>query len=129
SQAGEDARNVARHASLVAGLPVSIAAQTVNRLCGSGLAAIADAARCIGAGQGDLFLAGGVESMSRAPFVMAKAETAFARKAKVYEALGERFPNPVVHARFGRDSMPQTGDNVAADHGITRGEADLFALA
>lgn len=129
SQAGEDARNVARHASLVAGLPVSIAAQTVNRLCGSGLAAIADAARCIGAGQGGLFLAGGVESMSRAPFVMAKAETAFARKAKVYEALGERFPNPVVHAGFGRDSMPQTGDNVAADHGITRNEADRFALA
>ena len=129
SQAGEDARNVARHAALVAGLPVSIAAQTVNRLCGSGLAAIADAARCIQAGQGDLFLAGGVESMSRAPFVTAKAETAFARKAKVYEALGERFPNPVVHARFGRDSMPQTGDNVAADHGITREEADAFALA
>lgn len=129
SQAGEDARNVARHASLVAGLPVSTAAQTVNRLCGSGLAAIADAARCIQTGQGDLFLAGGVESMSRAPFVMAKAETAFARKAKVYEALGERFPNPVVHANFGRDSMPQTGDNVAAEHGITREAADEFALA
>ncbi len=129
SQAGEDARNVARHAALVAGLPVSIAAQTVNRLCGSGLAAIADAARSAKGGQGDLFLAGGVESMSRAPFVMAKAETAFARKAKVYEALGERFPNPVVHANFGRDSMPQTGDNVAADHGITREEADRCALA
>jgi acetyl-CoA C-acetyltransferase len=129
SQAGEDARNVARHASLVAGLPVSIAAQTVNRLCGSGLAAVADAARATAVGQGDLFLAGGVESMSRAPFVMAKAETAFARKAKVYEALGERFPNPVVHANFGRDSMPQTGDNVAAAHGIARAQADAFALA
>ena len=129
SQAGEDARNVARHASLVAGLPVSLGAQTVNRLCGSGLAAVADAARCANTAQGDLFLAGGVESMSRAPFVMAKSETAFARKPKVYEALGERFPNPVVHAMFGRDSMPQTGDNVAAEHGIARDEADRFALA
>lgn len=129
SQAGEDARNVARHASLVAGLPINLAAQTINRLCGSGLAAIADAARSASTGQGALFLAGGVESMSRAPFVMAKAETAFARKAKIYEALGERFPNPVVHARFGRDSMPQTGDNVAAAHGISREEADWFALA
>jgi acetyl-CoA C-acetyltransferase len=129
SQAGEDARNVARHAALVAGLPVKIAAQTVNRLCGSGLAAVADAARAAAVGQGDLFLAGGVESMSRAPFVMAKAETAFARKARIYEALGERFPNPVVHARFGQDSMPQTGDNVAAEHGIARADADAFALA
>jgi acetyl-CoA C-acetyltransferase len=129
SQAGEDARNVARHATLVAGLPVGLGAQTLNRLCGSGLAAVADAARAANVGQGDLFLAGGVESMSRAPFVMAKAETAFARKATVYEALGERFPNPVVHARFGWDSMPQTGDNVAAEHGISRAAADRFALA
>ncbi|HEX4737320.1 MAG TPA: 3-oxoadipyl-CoA thiolase [Allosphingosinicella sp.] len=129
SQAGEDARNVARHASLVAGLPVSLGAQTVNRLCGSGLAAIADAARAASVGQGDLFLAGGVESMSRAPFVMAKAEAAYARKAQVYEALGERFPNPIVHRNFGRDSMPQTGDNVAREHGIGREEADRFALA
>jgi acetyl-CoA C-acetyltransferase len=129
SQAGEDARNVARHASLVAGLPVALGAQTVNRLCGSGLAAIADAARAAATGQGELFLAGGVESMSRAPFVMAKAESAFQRKVQVFEALGERFPNPVVHRRFGRDSMPQTGDNVAAAHGIGRGEADAFALA
>ena len=129
SQAGEDARNVARHAALVAGLPVEVAAQTVNRLCGSGLAAVADAARAIAVDQGDLFIAGGVESMSRAPFVIAKAETAFDRRARVYEALGERFPNPIVHERFGRDSMPQTGDNVAAEHGITREEADRFALA
>ena len=129
SQAGEDARNVARHAALVAGLPTSLAAQTVNRLCGSGLAAIADAARSANTGQGELFLAGGVESMSRAPFVMAKSETAFARKPRIYEALGERFPNPVVHALFGRDTMPQTGDNVAAEHGIARAEADRFALA
>src|SRR3546814_7282713 len=87
------------------------------------------AARSVATAQGELFLAGGVESMSRAPFVMAKSETAFARKPKVYEALGERFPNPVVHARFGRDAMPQTGDNVAAEHGIGREEADRFALA
>ena len=129
SQAGEDARNVARHASLVAGLPVVLAAQTVNRLCVSGLAAVADAARAASVGQGELFLAGGVESMSRAPFVMAKAETPYARKAQVFEALGERFPNPVVHRNFGRDSMPQTGDNVAAEHGISRDDADQFALA
>ena len=129
SQAGEDARNVARHASLVSGLPIGLAAQTINRLCGSGLAAVADAARAANVGQGDLFLAGGVESMSRAPFVMAKAETPYARKTQIYEALGERFPNPEVHRRFGRDSMPQTGDNVAAAHGISRDEADRFALA
>ena len=129
SQAGEDARNVARHASLVAGLPISIAAQTVNRLCGSGLAAIADAARAAHVGQGELFIAGGVESMSRAPFVMAKAETAFARKTQIFEALGERFPNPVVHRLFGRDSMPQTADNVAKDLEIGRDDSDRFALA
>jgi acetyl-CoA C-acetyltransferase len=128
-QSGEDARNVARHAMLVGGLPVTIAAQTVNRLCGSGLAAVADAARAANVGQGDLFIAAGVESMSRAPFVMAKAETAFARKAQIFEALGERFPNPLIHSRFGRDSMPMTGDNVASDYGITREEADKFALA
>src|SRR3546814_6399260 len=102
SQAGEDARNAARHAALVAGRPTSLAAQTVNRLCGSGLAAIADAARSVATAQGELFLAGGVESMSRAPFVMAKSETAFASKPQVYEALGERFPNPVVHANAAR---------------------------
>ncbi|WP_313807486.1 acetyl-CoA C-acyltransferase [Sphingobium sp.] len=129
SQAGEDARNVARHASLVAGIPVSVAAQTVNRLCGSGLAAVADAGRAIATGQGELFVAGGVESMSRAPFVMAKSETPFARKATVYEALGERFPNPLIHRMFGRESMPQTAENVAAEQGITRDAADRFALA
>ena len=129
SQAGEDARNVARHAALVAGLSVEAGAQTVNRLCGSGLAAVADAARAAAVGQGDLFLAGGVESMSRAPFVMAKAETAFSRQARVYEALGERFPNPAIHARFGRDSMPQTGDNVAREQDISREQSDRFALA
>ena len=128
SQAGEDARNIARHAALVAGMPVTVAAQTVNRLCGSGLAAIADAARAAQTGQGSLFVAGGVESMSRAPFVMAKAETAFARKTQIFEALGERFPNPLIHRQFGRESMPQTGDNVAAEQGITRDQADQFAL-
>lgn len=129
SQAGEDARNVARHSSLVAGLPVSLGAQTVNRLCGSGLAAIVDAARAANVGQGELFLAGGVESMSRAPFVMAKSETPYARKLQVHEALGERFPNPIVHRNFGRDSMPQTGDNLAREHDISRDDADRFALA
>ena len=129
SQAGEDARNVARHASLVAGLPVSLGAQTVNRLCGSGLAAIVDAARAATVGHGELFLAGGVESMSRAPFVMAKSETPYARKIEVHEALGERFANPIVHRNFGRDSMPQTGDNLAREHNISRDEADRFALA
>jgi acetyl-CoA C-acetyltransferase len=128
SQAGEDARNVARHAALVAGVPVTVAAQTVNRLCGSGLAAVAEAARCAHLGQGELFLAGGVESMSRAPFVMAKAETPFVRKMQVFEALGERFPNPLVHRNFGRDSMPRTADNVAAELGIGRPESDRFAL-
>lgn len=129
SQSGEDARNVARHAALVAGVPVSVAAQTINRLCGSGLAAVADAARAAQVGQGDLFLAGGVESMSRAPFVIAKSETAFARKTQIFEALGERFPNPQVHRQFGRDSMPQTADNIAAELGISREDSDRFALA
>jgi acetyl-CoA C-acetyltransferase len=129
SQSGEDARNVARHASLLSGLPVTVAGQTLNRLCGSGLAAVGDAARAANVGQGELFIAGGVESMSRAPFVMSKAETPFARKTQIYEALGERFPNPLIHGNFGRDSMPQTGDNVARDYQITREEADRFALA
>ncbi|WP_156679283.1 acetyl-CoA C-acyltransferase [Sphingomonas profundi] len=128
SQSGEDSRNVARHASLLAGVPVGAGGLTVNRLCGSGLAAIVDAARCCETGQGDLFIAGGVESMSRAPFVMAKSETAFQRTTRIYEALGERFPNPAIHARFGKDSMPMTGDNVAAEHGISRARADAFAL-
>jgi acetyl-CoA C-acetyltransferase len=130
NQAGEDSRNVARNAALAAGLPVSVPGQTVNRLCASGLAAVIDAARAITCGEGSLYLAGGVESMSRAPFVMAKAESAFSRDIKVYDTtIGSRFPNPRVTAEYGNHSMPETGDNVAHDLGITRVEADTFAAA
>jgi acetyl-CoA C-acetyltransferase len=128
NQAGEDSRNVARHAALLAGFPVTTPAQTVNRLCASGLAAVVDAARAVTVGDGDLYLAGGVESMSRAPFVVAKAETPYAREFRAFDTtLGIRFPNPRLVKSFGSDSMPETGDNVARDHGITREEADLFA--
>lgn len=129
SQSGEDSRNVARHAGLLAGLPVEVAGQTVNRLCGSGLAAVADCRRAILCGEGDVFVAGGVESMSRAPFVISKSEAPFQRKLAIFEALGERFPNPRIHANFGAESMPQTGDNVAAELNISREEADRFACA
>ena len=130
NQAGEDARNVARHAGLLAGLPVEAAGQTVNRLCGSGLAAVLDASRATTCGQGDLFIAGGVESMSRAPFVMSKAESAYSREAKLFDStIGARFPNPKVAKQFGQDTMPETADNVARDHGISRADSDRFALA
>jgi len=130
NQAGEDSRNVARNALLAAGLPVTVAGQTVNRLCASGLAAITDAARAVTCGEGELFIAGGVESMSRAPFVMAKAESAFSRDFKVFDTtIGARFPNPRVTAQHGADTMPETGDNVAREFGITREQADAFALA
>ena len=130
NQAGEDARNVARHAGLLAGLPVETAGQTVNRLCGSGLAAVLDASRAVTWGQGELFVAGGVESMSRAPFVMSKAESAYSRDAKLFDStIGARFPNPKVAKQFGQDTMPETADNVARDHGISRGDSDRFALA
>jgi len=130
NQAGEDARNVARHAGLLAGLPVETAGQTVNRLCGSGLAAVLDASRAATCGQGDLFVAGGVESMSRAPFVMSKAESAYSRDAKLFDStIGARFPNPKVAKQFGQDTMPETADNVARDHGISRADSDRFALA
>ncbi|SRR5579885_191913 len=130
NQAGEDARNVARHAALLAGLPVETAGQTVNRLCGSGLAAILDASRAVTCGQGELFVAGGVESMSRAPFVMSKAESAYSRDARLYDStIGTRFPNPKVAKRFGQDTMPETADNVARDHDISRADSDRFALA
>jgi acetyl-CoA C-acetyltransferase len=129
NQAGEDSRNVARHAALLAGFPVTTPAQTVNRLCASGLAAVVDAARAVTVGDGDLYLAGGVESMSRAPFVVAKAETPYAREFRAFDTtLGPRFPHPRLVKAHGADSMPETGDNVARDHGITREEADLFAL-
>lgn len=128
NQAGEDSRNIARHAALLAGLPVTVPGQTVNRLCASGLAAVIDAARAVTCHEGELFVAGGVESMSRAPFVMAKAEAAYSRELTVFDStIGARFPNPKIVAEFGNDSMPQTGDNVAQEYGISRAEADVFA--
>ena len=128
NQAGEDSRNIARHAVLLSGLPVSVPGQTVNRLCASGLAAVIDAARAVTCNEGELFVAGGVESMSRAPFVMAKAEAAYSRELTVFDStIGARFPNPKIVAEFGNDSMPQTGDNVAQEYGISRAEADVFA--
>jgi acetyl-CoA C-acetyltransferase len=130
NQAGEDARNVARQAILIAGLPIETAALTVNRLCGSGLAAVLDTARAASSGQGELFLAGGVESMSRAPFVMAKSETPYQRDFRMYDStIGARFPNPKVEKAFGRDTMAETADNVAREHQITREESDKFAYA
>jgi acetyl-CoA C-acetyltransferase len=129
NQAGEDARNVARHAALLAGLPASIGGLTVNRLCGSGLAAICDAARAASGGQGELFIAGGVESMSRAPFVMAKSESPYAREVRVFDStIGARFPHPKIAKSFGQDTMPETADNVARDLGIDRESSDRFAL-
>ena len=128
NQAGEDCRNVARRAGLLAGLPVEVAGMTVNRLCASGLAAVVDAARAVACGQGDLFVAGGVESMSRAPFVMAKAERAWGRKLTTFDTtLGSRFPNPRATAAFGDHAMHETAEEVARDLGIGRAESDRFA--
>ncbi|AMG75141.1 3-oxoadipyl-CoA thiolase [Sphingopyxis granuli] len=128
TQSGEDSRNVARHIALAAGLPVEAAGQTVNRLCGSGLAAVLDAARTVRCGEGELFVAGGVESMSRAPFVMGKAESAYSRAAKIYDTtIGSRFPNPAITDPYGNDSMPETADNVARELDLTREDGDLFA--
>ncbi len=129
NQAGEDNRNVARMAALLAGLPVEVPGTTINRLCGSGMDAIGMAARAIRAGDGDLLLAGGVESMSRAPFVMGKATTAFSRSAEIYDTtIGWRFPNPQMQKLFGTHSMPETADNVAEDYGISREDQDAFAV-
>jgi len=129
NQAGEDSRNVARHAALLAGLPVEVGAVTVNRLCASGLAAVLDAARAVSLGQGELMIAGGVESMSRAPLVLAKAEAPFAREQKMFDStLGARFPNPAFVAKFGGDTMAETAANVAREHGISREDSDQFAL-
>ena len=128
NQAGEDNRNVARMAALLAGMPVGVPGTTVSRLCGSGMDAIGMAARAIKAGDCDFVIAGGVESMTRAPFVMPKAESAFSRSNAVYDTtIGWRFVNPAMKARFGVDSMPQTADNVAADFGISRADQDAFA--
>ncbi|MFG6624974.1 MULTISPECIES: 3-oxoadipyl-CoA thiolase [Sulfitobacter] len=128
NQAGEDNRNVARMASLLAGLPVDVPGATINRLCASGMDAVGAAARAIRAGDMDLAIAGGIESMSRAPFVMPKAETAFSRSNAVYDTtIGWRFVNPKMKAQFGVDSMPETADNVAADYDVSREDQDAFA--
>jgi acetyl-CoA C-acetyltransferase len=130
AQTGEDGRNVARHAALLAGLPPSVPGQTVNRLCGSGLAAVLDAARAATCGEGELFVAGGVESMSRAPFVLGKADSAWSRTPALYDStLGARFPNPRLTERYGTHSMPETGDELAAELGISREASDRFAAA
>jgi len=129
NQAGEDNRNVARMAVLLSGLPESVPASTVNRLCGSSLDAVAIAARAIAAGEADVMIAGGVESMSRAPFVMGKAEQPFERSAKLEDTtLGWRFINPLIQSRFGIDSMAQTAENLVAERGISRADQDAFAL-
>ena len=129
NQAGEDNRDVARMSLLLAGLPDKVPGATVNRLCGSGLEAVAAAARAIRSGDGELFIAGGVESMSRAPFVMGKADSAFSRDAHVYDTtIGWRFINPKMQEAYGTDSMPETGENVAADFNISRADQDAFAL-
>jgi acetyl-CoA C-acetyltransferase len=129
NQSGEDARNVARHAALLAGLPEKTGGMTVNRLCGSGLAAIADVARAVRCGEGELFVAGGVESMSRAPFVMAKATSAYSRQMPMFDStIGARFPNPKIEAKFGADTMPETADNIAKDMGVRREASDKFAF-
>ena len=129
NQAGEDNRNVARMAALIAGLPVSVPGVTVNRLCGSGLDAVAMAARTVRTGEAQLAIAGGVESMSRAPFVMPKADSAFSRNAEIFDTtIGWRFINPRLKERFGVDSMPETGENVAGQFNIARADQDRFAL-
>ncbi len=130
TQAGEDCRNVARFAALLSGLPSTVPGVTVNRLCASGLQAVTDAARAITCGEGELYIAGGVESMTRAPYVLAKSASPFARDVKLYDTtIGARFTNPRFAKQYGDHAMPQTGDNVAKDFGITREEADAFALA
>ncbi|MEJ6006013.1 3-oxoadipyl-CoA thiolase [Paucibacter sp. AS339] len=130
NQAGEDNRNVARMSALLAGLPMSVPGATLNRLCGSGLDAVGSAARAIRAGEAQLMLAGGVESMSRAPFVMPKAEGAFSRSNAVYDTtIGWRFVNKLMKAQYGVDSMPETAENVALDFGIDREAQDRMALA
>jgi acetyl-CoA acyltransferase len=129
NQAGEDNRNVARMSLLLAGLPVAIPGTTINRLCGSGMDAVITAARAIRAGEGELFIAGGVESMSRAPFVLPKAETAFSRNAEIFDTtIGWRFVNPLMKQQYGVDSMPETGENVAEDYHVSRADQDAFAL-
>src|SRR5580765_6417184 len=130
NQSGEDNRNVARFAALLAGLPPTTPGVTVNRLCASGLQAVVDASRAISCGEGELYVAGGVESMTRAPYVVSKPDSAFGRESKMYDTtIGVRFPNSKAIKMYGNDSMPETGDNVAKDLGITREQSDEFALA
>src|SRR4029450_4395829 len=127
--AGEDNRNVGRMALLLAGLPVDVPGSTVNRLCGSSMEAIAIAARAIKTGETSLMIAGGVESMTRAPFVMGKADSAFSRAAKIEDTtIGWRFVNPLMKAKYGVDSMPETAENVAVDFKVARADQDAFAL-
>ncbi|MBB4482240.1 3-oxoadipyl-CoA thiolase [Rhizobium etli] len=129
NQAGEDNRNVARMSALLAGLPIAVPGTTINRLCGSGMDAVITAARAIRAGEAELMIAGGVESMSRAPFVMPKAETAFSRAAEIHDTtIGWRFVNPLMKKQYGVDSMPETGENVAEDYKISREDQDAFAV-
>ena len=129
NQAGEDNRNVARMALLLAGLPVSVPGETVNRLCASGMSAVASAARAVQLGEGDLFVAGGVENMTRAPYVLSKASKPFARDIELFDtSLGWRFINPVLKERYGVDSMWQTAENVAEQYGVSRGDQDAFAV-
>lgn len=128
NQAGEDCRNVGRFAALLAGMPTSVGGLTVNRLCGSGLAAVLDASRGVKTGEGALFLAGGVESMSRAPLILSKAQSAFDRGQQIADStLGARFTNPLISKGFGNDTMPQTADNIARDLGISREQSDTYA--
>jgi len=130
NQAGEDCRNVARFAALLAGLPTSVGGLTVNRLCASGLAAVMDVSRAIRCGEGDLFIAGGVESMSRAPLILSKAHAAYDRGQQIADStLGSRFANPAFVSGFGNDTMPQTADNIARDLEISREDSDTFAAA
>src|SRR5690554_2741795 len=130
NQAGEDNRNVARMASLLAGLPVEVPGGTINRLCGSGMDAVGTAARAIKAGEASLVIAGGVESMSRAPFVMGKADTAFSRNAQIFDTtIGWRFVNKMMKNQYGVDSMPETAENVADQFKISREDQDKFAMA
>jgi len=129
NQAGEDNRDVARMSLLLAGLPVGVSGTTINRLCGSGMDAVITAARAIKAGEAELLIAGGVESMSRAPFVMPKADSAFSRKAEIFDTtIGWRFINPLMKRQYGVDSMPETGENVAEDFHVSRQDQDAFAL-
>lgn len=130
NQAGEDNRNVARMSLLLAGLPISVPGATINRLCGSGMDALGTAARAIRSGEASLMIAGGVESMTRAPFVMGKADSAFSRNAQIFDTtIGWRFINPQMKALYGVDAMPETAENVAVDYQISRADQDLFAVA